>query len=144
VGLTPDPTALAGPEDVARSKVLSTRFTSVFAVREPGQYLRCLLWKALRRPSRQPEVARGALPAIGIASLTTLLRHFPETGCGAPRDTTASASSGGADRGPGDHPQTDYDVVVYPGGREVTPLGNYLLELTGGPAAAARRAAATA
>jgi N-methylhydantoinase A len=107
----------------------------IFAVREPGQYLECLLWKAratavLEKPELRPrEAGAGATEAASTAGA-----YFKETGLQAvPVYDGAELPAGARLEGPAIVREATTTVVVYPGSAAtVTPLGNYLLEVTAG------------
>ena len=112
-------------------------------MREPGQYLECLLWKAratavLEKPELRPrEHPAGSGDAESTAD-AYFKRDRPRAG---PTATTATPSPPGrrstarpssASRRP--------PIVVYPGSTAaVTRLGNYLLELSGDAASTSVR-----
>jgi N-methylhydantoinase A len=121
----------------------------VFAVREPGQYLECLLWKArvtavLEKPQvRSRDVSdEGEAEPVGYAEA-----HFKETGLvPVPRYDGVALPRGARIEGPAIIREPTTTVVVYPGAvAAMTPLGNYLLDVAGGSewtAAAAEEARA--
>jgi N-methylhydantoinase A len=102
----------------------------IFAVREPGQYLECLLWKVratavLDKPELRP---RQPAPAGAEAEVEA---YFKETGLAAvPRHDGPSLAPGTRIDGPAILREPTTTVVVYPGSSAlVTKHGNYLLEL---------------
>jgi N-methylhydantoinase A len=104
----------------------------VFAVREPGQHLECLLWKvrttaALTKPRLRPRTLQAA--AAGPSDHRRA--YFRETGA-----IDVSVFDGDAlaalqrIEGPAIIREPTTTVVVYPGSvATVTALGNYLLEI---------------
>jgi N-methylhydantoinase A len=104
----------------------------VFAVREPGQFLECLLWKVratavLEKPQvRAREVGQGHAGAGDHASA-----YFGETGrTEVPSYEGASLPEGAHIEGPAIIHEPTTTVVVYPDSTvTVTALGNYMLEL---------------
>ena len=129
----PVPRRLESDEDVlAVEEAFHGTHERIFAVREPGQYLECLLWKAratavLEKPSLRP---RG-LPAEPPGLDTTADAYFKEVGLGAvPRYEGGARPAGTRIDGPAIIREPTTTVVVYPGSAAVvTPLGNYLLEV---------------
>jgi len=130
------PGRLESEDDVrALEEAFHATHERAFAVREPGQYLECLLWKAratavLEKPlvrSREPAEAAEAEPA-GHAPA-----YFQETGTvQVPRYDGAALPQGARIEGPAIIREPTTTVVVYPGSvATVTPLGNYLLEVGG-------------
>jgi N-methylhydantoinase A len=125
------PPRLAIDDDVrALEEAFHSTHERVFAVREPGQYLECLLWKAratavLEKPQvRSRAVGEGGEPTEAAA-------YFKETGLATVRHYDgASLPPGARLDGPAIVHEPTTTVVVYPGSvATVTPLGNYLLEL---------------
>ena len=108
----------------------------VFAVREPGQYLECLLWKVratavVNKPQiRSREVPEGA----EAADVDEVEAYFPETGFAlVQRYHGASLPHGARVEGPALIREPTTTVVVYPGSiATVTALGNYVLEVGDG------------
>jgi N-methylhydantoinase A len=140
----PVPRRLRSDDDVRDlEEAFHATHERIFAVREPGQYLECLLWKArataaLAKPdlrARSPESEAPQAPS-------TVTVYFAETGRAAvPRFDGAALAAGARIDGPAVIREPTTTVVVYPGSSaSVTPLGNYVLEVTEG-AEAARRAA---
>jgi N-methylhydantoinase A len=104
----------------------------IFAVREPGQYLECLLWKAratavLEKPALRPREVDASAAEESWADA-----YFKETGFRpVPRLYGAALPAGTRIEGPAVIREPTTTVVVYPGSAAVvTRLGNYLLELT--------------
>ena len=103
-------------------------------MREPGQYLECLLWKV--RATAVLAQAAGA-PARGRARgapepAPTRSAYFRETGLarGAELRRRVAAAKARASRARRIIREPTTTVVVYPGSSAtVTALGNYLLEL---------------
>jgi N-methylhydantoinase A len=104
----------------------------VFAVREPGQHLECLLWKVrtravLTKPQLRPRQLDAAAPGPGDPRTA----YFRETGA-----IDVPVFHGGAlaalqrIEGPAIIREPTTTVVVYPGSAAtVTELGNYLLDI---------------
>jgi len=115
----------------------------IFAVREPGQYLECLLWKARATAVlEKPELrARGADAAASGGAAAAADAYFAETGLvSVPRFDGAALVAGTRIDGPAIIREPTTTVVVYPGSSAVvTQLGNYVLEVAA-EAPAARRA----
>lgn len=106
----------------------------VFAVREPGQHLECLLWKARATAVLEKSPLRPRQPAGGEPQVhhhTTA--YFPATGAvTVPCFEGGSLPPGARIDGPAIIREPATTVVVYPGSyATVTPLGNYLLEVSG-------------
>jgi N-methylhydantoinase A len=121
-----------GDDDVrALEEAFHETHERVFAVREPGQHLECLLWKVRatavleKRELRAREAGTGAAPEQVTA-------YFRETGAiEVPRYDGPSLAAGTRIDGPAIIREPTTTVVVYPGSSAtVTELGNYLLELT--------------
>ncbi|MFN8185716.1 MAG: hydantoinase/oxoprolinase family protein [Gaiellales bacterium] len=132
----PIPSRLGSPEDVrALEEAFHEVHERVFAVREPGQYLECLLWKARATAVlAKPDVRSRALPAGSVvAPDDDAPAYFPQTGLArVPRYDGETLPAGARIDGPAIIREPTTTVVVYPGSAaEVTPLGNYRLELTG-------------
>jgi len=128
----PAPRRLESVGDVAAvEEAFHATHERIFAVREPGQYLECLLWKAratavLEKPTLRPRepVARPAEAAKADA-------YFRETGVAkVPRFEGGALAAGTRIEGPAIVREPTTTVVVYPGSAAVvTRLGNYVLEL---------------
>lgn len=108
----------------------------VFAVREPGQYLECLLWKVqatavLDKPRLSSRVAAGEGTDLPASSASAF---FAETGrVEAPRYDGESLLPGTRIEGPAIIREPTTTLVVYPGSEAVvTALGNYLVDPAGG------------
>jgi N-methylhydantoinase A len=137
----PVPARLDTDEDVrALEEAFHATHERIFAVREPGQYLECLLWKAratavLAKPELRARVTGQAAATPDAAA------YFTETGyTPVPRHDGGTLPPGTRIPGPAVIREPTTTVVVYPGSAaHVTPLGNYVLEVT---QAAARTAAA--
>jgi N-methylhydantoinase A len=104
----------------------------VFAVREPGQHLECLLWKvrataALEKPEMRPR----ELPSGDARPSDSVSAYFPETlAVDVPRFDGATLPLGARIAGPAIIREPTTTVVVYPeSSATVTPLGNYLLDI---------------
>ncbi len=109
----------------------------VFAVREPGQYLECLLWKVratadLDKPAVNP---RADAEEVRTEAQSQADCYFPETGLvSVPRFDGAALPAGMRIAGPALIREPTTTVVVYPdSAATVTALGNYLLEVGMGP-----------
>jgi N-methylhydantoinase A len=129
----PVPARLRSDEDVrALEEAFHATHERIFAVREPGQYLECLLWKArataeLAKPAVRPRDA-----VDGAASAPASVdAYFAETGLGpVPRYDGGAIAAGARIDGPAIIREPTTTVVVYPGSSAlVTPYGNYVLEL---------------
>jgi len=126
----PIPSRIAGEEDVrALEEAFHATHERVFAVREPGQYLECLLWKAratavLDKPQVRARELTDGRPADEAEA------YFPETGLTrVPRHDGASLPPGTRIEGPAIIREPTTTVVVYPGSvATVTALGNYVLQ----------------
>jgi N-methylhydantoinase A len=126
------PRRLESGDDVfAVEEAFHATHERIFAVREPGQYLECLLWKAratavLEKPKLRPLERAAEAETAGEAEA-----YFRETGLvPVPWYDGASLPSGSRVEGPAIIREPTTTVVVYPGSSAVvTPLGNYLLEL---------------
>ena len=129
----PTPRRLESDEDVdAVEEAFHATHERIFAVREPGQYLECLLWKAratavLDKPALRPR-DRGGAPAKAESGADA---YFKETGLRTiPRFDGAALPAGTRIEGPAVIREPTTTVVVYPAAAAVvTRLGNYLLEL---------------
>jgi N-methylhydantoinase A len=130
----PVPPQLASDEDVrALEEAFHVTHERIFAVREPGQYLECLLWKARATAVlAKPELRARELPDAYVERETTLEAYFKETGLGpVPGYEGAALPAGARIDGPAIIREPTTTVVVYPGAAAVvTPLGNYLLEVS--------------
>jgi N-methylhydantoinase A len=129
----PVPRRLESDDDVRSvEEAFHATHERIFAVREPGQYLECLLWKAratavLDKPELRPrELVAGPGEPESIAEA-----YFKETGVGpVPVSDGAVLPAGARIEGPAIIREATTTVVVYPGSAAVvTPLGNYLLEV---------------
>jgi len=122
-----------GPDDVAAlEETFHEAHERVFAVREPGQHLECLLWKVRATAVlRKPEVRPAAPPSVGAPGAETTTAYFRELGSvEVPRLDGPSLPRGERVEGPAIIREATTTVVVYPGSAAtVTPLGNYLLEV---------------
>jgi N-methylhydantoinase A len=105
----------------------------VFAVREPGQYLECLLWKVraraeLDKPRLRP---RSAPERTGDREESEVRAYFRDLGeVTVPRLDGTSLAPGTRVEGPAIIREPMTTVVVYPdASATVTELGNYLLEI---------------
>jgi len=129
----PVPRRLESEGDVrAVEEAFHATHERIFAVREPGQYLECLLWKVratavLDKPELRPR--RPAQAAAGGDGHVEA--YFRETGLATvPRHDGPSLPPGTRIDGPAILREPTTTVVVYPGSSAVvTQYGNYLLEL---------------
>jgi N-methylhydantoinase A len=127
------PPRLAGAGDVrALEEAFHARHERVFAVREPGQYLECLLWKArataeLEKPRVRARERSGTASAEPHAEVEA---YFPETGVvPVARYDGVALGQGARVEGPAVIREPTTTVVVYPGAvATVTALGNYRLD----------------
>jgi N-methylhydantoinase A len=127
----PVPRRLESDEDVPTvEEAFHATHERIFAVREPGQYLECLLWKVratavLDKPELRP---RQPAPAGAGGEVEA---YFKETGLATvPRHDGSSLPQGTRIDGPAILREPTTTVVVYPGSSAlVTQHGNYLLEL---------------
>jgi N-methylhydantoinase A len=105
----------------------------VFAVREPGQYLECLIWKARATAElEKPQVRSRSATGVGEADAADHVRaYFRESGAvTVPRFDGATLPAGIRVEGPAIIREPTTTVVVYPGAAAtVTELGNYLLDI---------------
>jgi N-methylhydantoinase A len=104
----------------------------VFAVREPGQYLECLLWKVRATAvPRKPAVAASAKDGGSLAPAHVAPAYFRETGLvDVPSYDGESLPRGARIEGPALIREPTTTVVAYPGSTvTVSQLGNYLLEV---------------
>jgi N-methylhydantoinase A len=130
----PVPRRIANDEDVrAVEEAFHATHERIFAVREPGQYLECLLWKAratamLEKPELRP---RDLVAGEPTAAATTVQAYFKERGLGpVARYEGGSLAAGTRITGPAVVREPTTTVVVYPDSEvTVTPLGNYLLDV---------------
>jgi N-methylhydantoinase A len=129
----PVPPRLGGDDDVrALEEAFHSTHERVFAVREPGQYLECLLWKARATAVLEKPQVRSRTPGGEGGEPAEAPAYFKETGLATVRHYDgASLPPGARLEGPAIVHEPTTTVVVYPGSvATVTPLGNYLLELT--------------
>jgi N-methylhydantoinase A len=136
----PVPRRLEADDDVRDlEEAFHATHERIFAVREPGQYLECLLWKARATAVlAKPELRARSDEAAPPPAAETVDAYFAETGLGGvPRYDGRALTAGARIAGPAIVREPTTTVVVYPGSSAlVTPLGNYVLEVTqGGPAA---------
>lgn len=114
----------------------------VFAVREEGQYLECLVWKCRARAVLDPPPLRGREGAARDARPEHGRAYFRGHGfVDVPRYTGAHLPEGAVISGPAIVLEPTTTVVVYPESTlRVTGLDNYVLEIdTNRPAAVERR-----
>src|SRR5436305_9597430 len=130
----PVPPRLETDADVdALEEAFHATHERIFAVREPGQYLECLLWKARATAVLAKPELRARHAGETVAALRENVgAYFAETGFApvACYDGTAVAAGSTID-GPAIIREPTTTIVVYPGSSAfVTPLGNYVLEVT--------------
>jgi N-methylhydantoinase A len=129
----PVPRRLDLDEDVrAVEEAFHATHERIFAVREPGQYLECLLWKVRATAVLvKPELRPRKPAATGADAEGHVEAYFSETGLSTvPRYDGPSLAAGTSIVGPAILREPTTTVVVYPGSRAVvTQRGNYLLEL---------------
>jgi N-methylhydantoinase A len=129
----PVPRRLDLDEDVrAVEEAFHATHERIFAVREPGQYLECLLWKVRATAVLvKPELRPRKPAATGADAEGHVEAYFNETGLSTvPRYDGPSLAAGTSIVGPAILREPTTTVVVYPGSRAVvTQRGNYLLEL---------------
>src|SRR5205085_9016609 len=89
----------------------------IFAVREPGQYLECLLWKARATAVlAKPELSARRAEAAASSAATTAEAYFAETGLApVPRFDGPALAAGARIDGPAVIREPTTTVVVYPG-----------------------------
>jgi N-methylhydantoinase A len=130
----PVPPQLESDEDVrGLEEAFHATHERIFALREPGQYLECLLWKARATAVLQkPALRARELPDRRKEAESNGAAYFKEVGLGpVPCYDGASLPVDTRVEGPGIIREPTTTVVVYPGSAAVvTQLGNYILELT--------------
>ncbi len=136
----PVPRRLQTDADVAAvEEAFHATHERVFAVREQGQYLECLLWKARATAVLdKPEVRSRPAPEREEAEPSDSVdAYFRESGeVPVPRYDGALLPPGSRIEGPAVIREPTTTVVVYPGSSAtVTELGNYLLEVGVAPSA---------
>jgi N-methylhydantoinase A len=122
---------LDSPDDLrAVEEAFHRLHERVFAVREPGQYLECLIWKARATAELEKPQVR-ARSASATREAGSVRAYFRETGTvEVVRHDGASLPAGTRIEGPAIVSEPTTTVVVYPGSAAtVTGLGNYLLEI---------------
>ena len=128
----PIPNRFGRPEIGALEDAFHETHERVFAVREPGQYLECLLWKvrATAEP-RKPGVHSRAPDAGAAQPAVVAPAYFRETGLvPVPSYDGISLPAGTRIEGPALIREPTTTVVAYPGSTvTVSALGNYLLEV---------------
>ncbi len=125
---------LRGEEHVrALEEAFHEAHERVFRVREPGQYLECLVWKARATAVvDKPSLAARELEEDGEpAPLHHAPAYFPELGLtDVPRYDGAALAGGAVIESPAIIREPTTTVVVYPGSSvTVTPLGNYVIDV---------------
>jgi N-methylhydantoinase A len=132
----PVPRRLDSDEDVrAVEEAFHATHERIFAVREPGQYLECLLWKVRATAVLDKPKLRPRQPApTGADAEGQVEAYFNETGLATvPRYDGPSLPAGTNIVGPAILREPTTTIVVYPGSSAVvTQHGNYLLELAPG------------
>lgn len=137
-------------EDMAAVAALEEAFHQaherVFAVREPGQYLECLLWKVRATAELDKPAVRARPDAEDPRSEphSHVECYFRQEGTvSVPRYDGISLRGGTRIAGPALIREPTTTIVVYPGcSATVTALGNYRLESMPGPDAPASRPSA--
>jgi N-methylhydantoinase A len=133
----PVPRRLESDDDVrAVEEAFHATHERIFAVREPGQYLECLLWKVRATAVlEKPELRARDLPPEASTTAAAAHAYFRETGVGSvPLYDGGVLPAGTRIAGPAIIREPTTTVVVYPGSSAaVTRLGNYVLELEPGP-----------
>lgn len=127
-------------EDAASVAALEEAFHQtherVFAVREPGQYLECLLWKvrATAELQKPPVTARPGTERQYAEPHSYAACYFQETGSvDVPRYEGGALPAGTCLSGPALIREPTTTLVLYPGSKAtVTPLGSYVLEAADG------------
>jgi N-methylhydantoinase A len=132
----PVPSRLSSDDDVAQiEEAFHSTHERIFAVREPGQYLECLLWKARATavPVKPALLARPASDKVEAEPEALVEAYFPEAGVApVPRYDGPALPAGTRIEGPAIIREPATTVVVYPGSAAtVTELGNYLLATQG-------------
>ena len=134
----PVPARLESDDDVSSlEEAFHATHERIFAVREPGQYLECLLWKARAtavpekpalRPRRTPQQMEPQ-PEEPVEA------YFRETGFQeVARYDGGTLPAAMRIEGPAIIREPTTTVVVYPGSAAtITRLGNYLLEVDAEP-----------
>jgi N-methylhydantoinase A len=125
---------LEGPGDVAALEdAFHDVHERVFAVREPGQYLECLSWKArataeLAKPALRGGKERAPGEAVPAEHAVAHFRGLEPAAV--PRYDGEDLPAGAEIEGPAVIREPTTTVIVYPGSRaEVTAAGNYLLHV---------------
>jgi N-methylhydantoinase A len=131
----PIPSRLRNDEDVALvEEAFHEMHERMFAVREPGQYLECLLWKVRATAALEKlQVRTRAVSDTGEAApVSFTAAYFDGTGLvSVPRYEGGTLPAAARIEGPAIIREPTTTVVVYPdSAATVTPLGNYLLEVT--------------
>jgi N-methylhydantoinase A len=130
----PVPPRLESDDDVrAVEEAFHRTHERIFAVRESGQYLECLLWKVRATAVlEKPELRPREPSAAGVEAEAQVEAYFRETGLApVPRYDGAALPAGTKVHGPAILREPTTTIVVYPGSSAVvTQLGNYLLELS--------------
>jgi N-methylhydantoinase A len=147
----PVPARIHSDEDVrAVEEAFHATHERLFAVREPGQFLECLLWKARATAVlAKPQVAARPASATALPRVVETEAYFPEQGVAdVPAYQGTLLEAGTRVEGPAIVREPTTTIVVPAGSAAtVTGLGNYLLEPfaeseTAAPGARARKAVA--
>jgi len=130
----PVPARLESDDDVrSLEEAFHATHERIFAVREPGQYLECLLWKARATALPEKPALRQRRRALEIEPQLEdpVEAYFSETGFQeVARYDGAALPAGMRIEGPAIIREPTTTVVVYPGSAAtITRLGNYLLEV---------------
>ena len=128
----PIPNRIRQDEIGALEEAFHETHERVFAVREPGQYLECLLWKVRATAvPRKPGVHSRALAEGAPQPSSVAPAYFHETGLvPVPSYDGVSLPRGARIEGPAIVREPTTTVVIYPGSTvTVSALGNYLLEV---------------
>jgi N-methylhydantoinase A len=132
----PVPRRLESDADVrALEDAFHATHERIFAVREPGQYLECLLWKARATAAlAKPELRARATDDAAGGHAAPVEAYFAETGLvPVPAYDGGSLPPGTRIDGPAIIREPTTTVVVYPGSSAaVTAFGNYVLEIDHG------------
>ena len=125
---------LEGPDDVAALEdAFHDVHERVFAVREPGQYLECLSWKARATAELAKPALRGGkerAPGAAVPAEHAVAHFRGLEPAEVPRYDGEDLPAGAEIEGPAVIREPTTTVIVYPGSRaEVTAAGNYLLHV---------------
>jgi N-methylhydantoinase A len=134
----PVPARLERDDDVrSLEEAFHATHERIFAVREPGQYLECLLWKsrATAVPEKPALRPRRSAQQMEPQPEEPVEAYFSETGFQeVARYDGGTLPAGMRIVGPGIIREPTTTVVVYPGSTAtITRLGNYLLDVDAEP-----------